>query len=501
MKVNTVKNSPLSLFTVFAFAAATTCAFASADDHTQTMDPRATPVPHDAKTYHFSPDPVFSEPYNFQRQLDIYGAKHLNPTARPLLELGREMYGPGELSAGKNLFGEKNLAHLQLLLYGDVRFVVAQNKVGSATRDIAAAKLNLDLDLKLTSTERIHYFFTPLDKDGVTTSTQFGPKRFRGKDQSFFDMKPDALFFEGDLGRIAAGFSGQDTKSDIPFAVGLIPLLFQNGVWAQDAIIGGAITIPARNSPALQISNMDVTFFAGFQNVTTAAISNDHQARVYGFNAFIEANKGYWEFGYGYVDGHGPSSDLSYHNLSAAFTRRYFDFLSNSIRVIWNFGQHPGAGRARTADGVLVLLENSFATAKPLTLVPYLNLFAGFKKPQSLFRAAGAGGVLLNTGINFETDGITGFPKLEDSAHDTYGGAFGVEYLFDLTQQLVVEVATLDGFGHDPLRPAKGRQTGLGVRFQKKLNHAWIFRADAIAADRQGQEGLLGFRMELRRKF
>lgn len=501
MKVNTVKNSTLPLFTVFALAAATTGAFASPDEHAQAMDPRATPVPFDAKANPFSPDPVFNEPYNFQRQLDIYGAKHLNPTARPLLELGREMYGPGELSPGKNLFGEKNLAHLQLLFYGDVRFVAASNKNGAVEQGIGAVKLNLDIDLKLTATERIHYFFTPLDKDGRTTRTEFGRAKDRGKDETVFDMKPDALFFEGDLGRIAAGFSGQDTKNDIPFAVGLIPVLFQNGVWAQDAFVGGAITIPARNSPALQISNMDVTFFAGLQNVTTAAISNDHQARVYGFNAFIEANLGYWEFGYGYVEGRGPSSDLSYHNLSAAFTRRYFDFLSNSVRVIWNFGQNPRAGRARTADGVLVLLENSFATEKPLTLVPYLNLFAGFKKPQSLFRAAGAGGVLLNTGINFETDGITGFPTLESSAHDTYGGAFGIEYLFDLSQQVVFEVATLDTMGNDPLRPAKGSQTALGFRFQKKLNYAWIFRADAMVASRQGLDNLSGFRVELRRKF
>lgn len=473
----------------------------ASDDHPPVMDQRAAPVEHDAKAFPHSPDPVFNEPYDFQRQLDIYGAKHMNPTVRPLLELGREMYGPGELSPGKNLFGEKNLAHLQLLLFGDMRMVAASNNNGTAEKGIGAIKLNLAFDLKLTSTERLHYFFTPLDKDGRTTRFEFGRPRDRGASETIFDMKPEALFFEGDLARIGAGFSGKDTMVDIPFAVGLIPILFQNGVWAQDAVVGGAFTIPARNSPALQISNMDVTFFAGLQQVTTGAIPNDHQSSVFGFNAFIEANSGYWEIGYGYVDGRGPSSDLSYHNFSAAFTRRYFDYLSNSIRVIWNFGQKPGVGRTKTADGFLILLENSFATSKPLTLVPYLNLFAGFDKPQSLFRAAGAGGVLLNTGINFETDGITGFPSLEDSAHDTFGGAFGVEYLFDLSQQLVVEFATLDTMGNDPLRPAKGRQSALGVRFQRKLNHAWIFRADGILAEREGLNDQSGFRIELRRKF
>jgi hypothetical protein len=487
--------SPRRPFLLLALAAA---AHALAADPVR-MDPRATPVPLGAFQPAFAPDPVNTQPYDFQRQLDIYGAKHLNPTARPLLELGRELYGPGQFRPGLNLLGEKNLLFPQLLLYGDLRTAVAWNDNGATEKAVAAAKLNLDLDLKLTATERIHLFFTPLDDRVNGTFTEFGGDRPRASNAEF-DFTPDALFFEGDLGRLAAGFTGRENRLDLPFTVGLIPLLFQNGVWLQDAFVGFAFTLPARNNAALQITNMDVTFFAAFDQVTTPALRGDHQGNVFGATTFIEATSGYWEIGYGFVEGTGASRDLSYHNVSAAFTRRYFNRVSNSVRVIWNFGQNPAAG-ARTADGVLVLVENSLVTSLPSTLVPYLNGWVGFHRPQSLARAANAGGVLLNTGIVFETDGLTGFPRLDDTGRNTAGAALGVEYLFDLHQQLVVEVAALGTFGDASERTAPGPQAGVGVRWQLPLNHAWILRADAVAGFRSRLPDLVGFRVELRRKF
>jgi len=471
-----------------------------ADEAPVMMDARAIPVPPGSLPPAFAADPVNQQPYDFQSQLDIYGAKHPNPTARPLLELGRDLYGPGQLGPGIDLLGEKNLLSPQLLLYGDLRTAAAWNDNGGNDKGLVAMKADLDLDLKLTATERIHYAFTPLDRNGVVTSAQFAGQR-PFVDHSMFDLTPDALFFEGDLGRIAAGVTDRDNGLDLPFAVGLIPLLFQNGVWMEDAFKGIAFTIPARNSPALQITNMDVTFFAGFDQVSTPALLSDHQGAVFGLNTFIEAMGGYWELGYGYVKGSGASSDLSYHNVAAAYTHRYFDTVSNTVRVIGNFGQDPTPGTSPTADGVLLLMENSLVSSNPSVLVPYLNGWAGFHRPESLARAAGAGGVLVNTGIVFETDDMTGFPKLDDTGHNTYGAALGLEYLFDLHQQIVVEVAALNAFGNPAERTTPAAEYGAGIRWQRPLNNAWILRTDVIGAVREQQANLLGFRVELRRKF
>jgi hypothetical protein len=120
-------------------------------------------------------------------------------------------------------------------------------------------------------------------------------------------------------------------------------------------------------------------------------------------------------------------------------------------------------------------------------------------QPQPLAKAADAGGVLENTGINFETDGLTGFAKLDDRGHNAWGGALGLQYLFNLDRQVVFEVASLQrlesdgGFVDD--------QWALGFRFQQPITNAWIVRFDAIHAWSDLGEDLAGLRVELRRKF
>jgi hypothetical protein len=243
--------------------------------------------------------------------------------------------------------------------------------------------------------------------------------------------------------------------------------------------------------------------------VSTPAIRDDknkfadHNVKVYGVAAFIEANEGYWEAGLGRVEGEGIFEEFSYNSATLAFTRRYGGWLSNSVRGVWTFGQDRLRNQQQNADGFILLLENSLITRKPLTLVPYLNLFAGFDRPQSLIRDAGAGGILKNTGILFETDGLTNFPKLDDTGQNTFGGAIGIQYLFNLDQQIVLEAATVQVIEGElePGRPARADQYGVGFRYQIPLNRWLIFRADTIYAWREKDANLAGVRSEIRVKF
>src|SRR5262249_10584447 len=159
------------------------------------------------------------------------------------------------------------------------------------------------------------------------------------------------------------------------------------------------------------------------------------------------------------------------------------------------------AFQSRTRNGFIILVENSLVSHQELTLVPYFNFWAGFGRPQSLLRNADAGGILFNTGILFETDGLTGYPKLDDTGQQTYGGALGVEYLFALDQQIVLEAATVQTFGSDLGRPARGDQYGVGARYQRNLTKYLLFRADAMYGYRQNQDNIAGIRTELRWKF
>ena len=450
----------------------------------------------------FGSDPTYGKTYDADGQVDIYGGKVAVEPPRPPLEFGRQQYTSGLYDESSTLLGEKNPLLPGLAVYGDWRTAIAYNSNNG--KDIAqiATRLNIDVDLKLTATERIHAFFTPIQEDNVRfTRFEFGGGDGDGKFSAEFDPNPQTLFFEGDFGSLYSGFSGAESNFDLPFVAGLYPLFLQNGIWANDAILGGAVTLPARNSPSLGLSNYDITFFAAFDNVNNASVIgsdgkvDNHSANLYGVTTFIDAFDGYIEAGYGLVQGYDDQDGLLKHFLTAAYSRRYYNTLSNSTRLFANFGDDPRGN----ADGFAIISENSLISGLPSTLIPYANFFVGFGNPQPLVDGNNAG-ILKNVGINFETDALTGYPKLDDTGSNAWGGAIGLQYLFNLDQQLVFEVAMVQPFEDDGIG-AKDPQYGFGVRYQIPIDRAWLFRADATYHIREGEEDNFGIRTEIRRKF
>ena len=464
----------------------------------------------------FRPDPQYDAKYNVQGQVDIYGAKSAVEPPRPPVEIGRQQYTSGAYDESSTLLGKLNPLLPGLAIYGDWRTAVAYNSNNG--KDIAqiATRLNLDVDFKITSTERIHAFFTPIQDDNVYSRFEFGGGDGDDEFTDEFDPDPATLFFEGDFGSLYSGFSGKEASFDLPFTVGLFPLFLQNGIWANDAILGGAVTLPAKNSAALGLANFDITFFAAFDNVDNAGnISVDEDDNpLYGVTAFVDAFDGFVETGYGLIQGRDELDGLLTHFLTAAYTRRYYNTLSNSTRLFANFADDPFANFLDDLegknDGFAIISENSLISGLPSTLIPYANFFVGFGNPQPLVDGNNAG-ILKNVGINFETDALTGFPKLDDTGSNTFGGAIGLQYLFNLDQQLVFEVAMVQPFEDDGIG-AQHAQYGFGVRYQIPINRAWLFRADATyqilaANDDFGDifegnfEDNFGIRAEIRRKF
>lgn len=493
---------------LFAAVAATALSMPAlaADDHPSSepvIPEGASRVDHTNDA--FGPDPSYEEkPYSPEAQFEIYGNKKPAPVVpRPLIELGREIYTSGPFREGINLFGEKNLVYPRLSVYGDWKTAVEYNDNGADERGHIATTLNLDIDLGITATERIHAFVQPLEQADVTRY------EFFGDDEDGFDEAVngniETLFFEGDVGAITTGLTGEEQDFDLPIAFGLTPFFFQNGIWVDEAVIGGAASIVAKNSAMLTISNMDFTFFFGLDNVENPNILDadglreEHDLDLYGVAGFVEAHEGYYEFGYGRIEGNDDFSDQSFNSLTLAYSSRYSNWLSNSVRGIWSFGQDRDNNQEQTVDGFALLVENSLITHKPSTLVPYANFFVGIDKPAPLTDATG---LLKNTGITFESGGIQGFPRLDDSANDTFGGAIGVQYLFNLDQQIVVEAATNQVIGGvDATRNAIDDEYAFGARYQLPLSAAWILRADAIYGIRSSADDVRGARLEMRLKF
>src|SRR5690606_20989308 len=163
----------------------------------------------------------------------------------------------------------------------------AQNNLVGGEKTVLAHRLNLEVDLWLTATERFHMFHGPF---------QEGNAFMRFEDCEFlnecdvFDSNTDAHSSEEGPGQMWRGLEGVYAPFDLPIAVGLVPMLLQNGIWMQDTMVGAAATLPARNSPWLDWSNYDVTFFTAFDKLSTGALPGDEDgAQLYGATTFIEA--------------------------------------------------------------------------------------------------------------------------------------------------------------------------------------------------------------------
>jgi hypothetical protein len=447
----------------------------------------------------FLPEPVTLKPLDPCNEIATYNGKTSMPVQRPWVEWWRPFYTGGMYAPGIPVFSDVNLLQPSFLIYGDFRSAIGINRVGGKPSRSWANRLNLDMDMRFTATERFHMFTGPLDNNGQFTRVDFSDGTARFEDE--LDFQPDTAFFEGDLGAMTGGWIGDDAPFDLPFTCGLVPLLYQNGIWMEDAVAGFAFGAPWRHQRQLNWANYEASFFAGFNQVTSPAfLNNNNAAQVYGTAWFIEAYNGYIEADYAYLNDI-DNSNFSYHNAAIAYTRRYFGRVSNSVRLIGNSGQNF-ARRDRTADGALLLFENSWISSHPSTFVPYWNLFAGSGSPQSVARAAGTGGILRNTGINFETDGLTNYPTLNATGANAYGGATGINMLSaDFRKQLVLEFAALDPYGGNTFGRAAGPQYAVGARYQKALNNWTILRLDAMNGWLDDAPDIYGMRSELRWKF
>ncbi len=454
-------------------------------------------IPHENQC-DFAPTPrtPFADEHDGAREAWVYDTKFDVPTQHPWIEWGRIWYGDGITPRGIDWFGPYEMIRPKFYVYGDYRTGIQAGRNAGGRADNWASRLNLDMDLRITDTERFHAFVGPLDEGGRFTRYERigGDWHYNNE----MDLTPATAFFEGDLGAMLGAAQGRSSPFELPVSLGLLPLLFQNGIWMEDAVTGAAFALPARHSRLLNWSNFDATFFAVFDQLNSPAFADNNDAQAFGTAWFIEAYGGYIEAGYAYLNQRHDDT-LSYHNITASFTRRYFDRISNSARVIINTGQNREASQ-RTADGGLLLVENSLITSSPLTVVPYANFFYGWDRPQSVARAGISGGILRNTGINFDTDGLNGFATLDPTAADTAGGSIGVDLIGDdLDRQLLLEASYLTPHGDRAF--AQGDQYALGARYQFPVTHSTLLRFDVMHGWRDNQDNVYGTRMEYRWKF
>jgi hypothetical protein len=97
---------------------------------------------------------------------------------------------------------------------------------------------------------------------------------------------------------------------------------------------------------------------------------------------------------------------------------------------------------------------------------------------------------------------LTGYPTLNATASNSYGGAVGINILSaDFRRQWVTEFAALDTYGNPALSAAAGPEYAIGTRYQQSINNRTLWRVDLMNGFFDNAPDIYGTRVEFRWKF
>jgi hypothetical protein len=130
----------------------------------------------------------------------------------PLLELGGDFLGPGNISAGWEMPGG-SVWIPQLWVYGNIRTAFNATAPSSGQLDTTEVVVQptINFNLKLTATERFFLEIQPLDTPKGSTGYSFsGASK---KSQTQFNASIRSLFFEGDIGEMFPVLDPKDSDA------------------------------------------------------------------------------------------------------------------------------------------------------------------------------------------------------------------------------------------------------------------------------------------------
>jgi len=326
---------------------------------------------------------------------------------------------PSVLSPGQvrslpfRLFGEQVTPRLDL--NGFLRYQTLGMRLADETVGLMVPEVNLDFNLQLTATQRIHALFRPVERGvrkptfyqfepedtGWTVQASGEPARFWYEGQPFNWLTPRDVF-----------------PLDITVAGGRLPLSFHNGIWFNNTFDGFALG--KNNLQIWNVSNLNVIYFltrGQTEGGLTAADKREQRKNVMGLVGYVDWSEYYleisWARSYDNARTRAAPEDLDrdFWGLSAT---RTFGFAGVSVRALGSSGNAP---RGR---GELYVLETEkeFAGVRG-----YVTMFGGTSDWLPVSQEAPA---LSRLGVLFTFDRLTAFPGLTPRGNDSVGGVFGV---------------------------------------------------------------------------
>ncbi len=255
----------------------------------------------------------------------------------------------------------------QFVGYGSYQlfgFALEQDK---RRQDVVGHQLLVDLDLRLTGTERFHMQFRPLGRRNAGGSFyQFSePEGYVNN----MTAEPDRYWFEGELHSMLGAYVDPFSALDYQIVVGKFPLELHNFMLISDDILGVAIN--KNTIYAGELSNLNIQTFWAFNDVDRFVASD---SRLYGVHVSADHRRTFYEATYAFVE-HDTNSSRDAHYTALSRTSHYGP-MTVALRALLKFGDRGGIG-----DGQLYVAESNWVRVfddQPLGIehaVFYCNAF------------------------------------------------------------------------------------------------------------------------------
>lgn len=368
-----------------------------------------------------------------------------------------------------------------VVIYGTYRAALQHFDNGLNNTVELANRLDLFTNVYLTPTERILFSIRPLDTGGNFTSYRFD------SDNGYNDAlngRIRSLYFEGDFGELFPKLDPDDTKDlDYGFAIGRMPLNFQDGLMINDSMDAFGVTRASMFNFGASASRL--TALVAWNEIHRGNNAIDSDAALFGLFYAADYEKSTYEVDLAYVAGSSASGgDGLYFGIGQ--TRR-FGKINSTLRanISWALDNETAA----VNTGALLFSQLS-RTMDYNFDIAYVNTFVGIGDYTSAARDPSVGGPIGGIGgLLFGAVGLGNFGSaISNRSNDAVGMAIGYQHFLDgqyskrqISGEIGLRLST-DG---------NSRSAGaIGLRYQQALDQHAILRFDAfLAAYDDGETG------------
>jgi hypothetical protein len=348
----------------------------------------------------------------------------------------------------------------QVVMYGAYELIGIALEENDTRHDLIAHQLLVDVDVRLTGTERFHMQWRPVGEgDSGGSFYQFSEPK------GYFDNStalPERYWFEGEIASIFGGlFHNPFIPRDYNVVVGKFPFQLHNRLLINDEILGAVVS---KNTIYCgDLSNLNVQLFAGLDDVDAFT---DGAADVYGAHVSADWRRVFFEMSFAQLRHSRLSNrDAQYAALSAT---KSFGPTTVAARALAKWSDAGGRG-----SGQLLVLEANkmrIFDTHPCGIEKglfYATAFRATKGWNSI-----AGGNFDRLRLAFAVDPLVTL-SAQRAPDDNYGVTFGVQLFRHHEDESIIPEIAFEA-------PQNTAVLGVGIRYQRKTGKRSYFELQGI---------------------